>query len=152
MTTASPSMPVAHPGVIGRTVTGGFAGVAGGVFFGVLMQIEGMIPLVAQLVGSQSTAVGWIVHLVISAFIGGAFGLLFGVAARGLTRSTIMGMMWGAVWWVLGGLILMPAFLSMPDMIFEVGAMQWKSLMGHLIFGIVAGFVYGLAQQRHTHE
>jgi len=60
-----------------RLVAGIVGGLAGGVVFGVLMQRMSMIPIVAMLVGSRSVAVGWLVHLAISAFIGATYALLF---------------------------------------------------------------------------
>lgn len=75
MTTAGIStMTAALPA---RLVAGLVSGLAGGVVFGVLMQMMGMVPMVAMLVGSESVAVGWLVHLTISAFIGATYALLF---------------------------------------------------------------------------
>jgi hypothetical protein len=45
-------------------------GLVGGVVFGLLMQMMDMLPMVAMLVGGESIALGWLVHLAISAFIG----------------------------------------------------------------------------------
>jgi len=55
-------------------LTGVVGGLVGGLAFGVLMQMMDMIPMVAMLVGGDSVAVGWILHLVIAAGIGGASG------------------------------------------------------------------------------
>jgi hypothetical protein len=43
------------------------------------MGVTGMLPMVAGLVGSGSTAVGFLVHMVISAAIGAGFGAVFGI-------------------------------------------------------------------------
>jgi len=63
---------------VGRLTDGVIAGLAGGVMFGILMQLMDMIAMVAMLTGSESTAVGWVIHLAISAFIGATFAVLFG--------------------------------------------------------------------------
>lgn len=131
-----------------RVVHGIAGGLAGGVVFGLLMQMMGMIPMVAQLVGSSSPAVGWIVHLAISSFIGATFALLFAELARTLLSSALYGMGYGALWWVVGALILMPARLGMP--VFELNTTAWQSLMGHLIYGLVLGVVFNrLARREH---
>jgi hypothetical protein len=31
---------------------------------------------------------------------------------------------------------LMPLMLGMPEMVFQIGEMQWMSLIGHLVFGL----------------
>lgn len=123
----------------GRLTAGAVGGLAGGMVFGMLMAMMGMISAVAQLVGSTSTAVGWGVHLAISAVLGGLFTPL---AGRWLTRTgtaVAAGAGYGMVWWVLGALLAMPAKLGMP--VFHFDAMAGKSLMGHLIFGMILGGV-----------
>lgn len=130
----------------GRLVGGIVGGLAGGVVFGVLMQMMGMIPMVAMLVGSEAAAVGWLVHLAISAFIGATFALIFASVAKRVVGALFLGMGYGAVWWVLGGLLLMPARLGMP--VFQFGAMAWQSLMGHLVFGLLLGIVYAVLMPR----
>ncbi len=110
-------------------------GLAGGLVFGVLMQMMDMIPMVASLVGSDSVAVGWLVHLAISAFIGATFGVLTRARSLPLVAQVGAGAAYGMVWWLLGALVLMPARLGMP--LFQLDAMAWKSLMGHVMFGMV---------------
>jgi hypothetical protein len=44
-----------------------------------------------------------------------------------------------AAWWILGALLIMPAWLGMNEMIFEVNTNAWWSLLGHLIYGFVLG-------------
>ncbi len=36
----------------------------------------------------------------------------------------------------------MPLMLGMGDMVLQIGQPQWLSLMGHVIYGIVAGLLY----------
>lgn len=129
-----------------RLTAGVVGGLAGGMVFGMLMQMMGMITAVAQLVGSTSEAVGWLLHLAISAFLGGLFAA---AAGRWLPRAgtaVAAGAGYGMVWWVLGALLAMPAKLGMP--VFHLDAMAGKSLMGHLIFGMVLGGVATLLVRR----
>jgi hypothetical protein len=129
-----------------RVGYGVVGGVAGGIVFGLLMQMMGMIEMVAKLVGSSSPAVGWIVHLAISGFIGATFALLLGSRVTKLMPAAVFGMAYGAVWWVLGALLIMPAQLGMP--VFVLNATAWQSLMGHLLFGLVLGLVYAVLLRR----
>jgi len=129
-----------------RVVAGVAGGLVGGVAFGVLMQMLDMMPMVAMLVGSESIAVGWLVHLAISAFIGATYALLFTRWATGLATAAAIGLGYGLVWWVLGALILMPAKLGMD--LFMFNTMAWQSLMGHLIYGLLLGVVYALVAPR----
>ncbi|UQA97059.1 hypothetical protein [Streptomyces halobius] len=119
---------------------GAVGGLVGGAGFGIMMQLWGMMPMVAMLVGSKSTGVAWVVHLAISAFIGITFALLAGHHAAKMMPAAAMGLTYGAVWWVLGALVLMPAKLGMP--LFNVGEMAWKSLAGHLTFGLLLGLAH----------
>ncbi len=110
---------------------------AGGIVFGMVMAMMGMMAMVANLVGSESVGVGWAVHLVIS--------LIFGVAFGGILHAVdwnriVAGMMWGVAAWIGGGLIIMPLMLGMS--VFPLGASAaWFSLLGHLMYGVVAGLV-----------
>ena len=129
-----------------RLVAGIAGGLVGGVMFGILMQMMDMIPMVAMLVGSESLAVGWLVHLFNSALFGAIYAVLFGPWADRIGPGIGLGMVYGVIWWVLGALLIMPAWLGMP--VFQFNAMAWQSLMGHLIYGLLLGVVYALVRPR----
>lgn len=142
MTTPTSKVPLRR-----RVAAGTAGGLFGGVAFGLLMQMMGMLPMVAMLVGGDSLPVGWAVHLAISAVIGAAFGVL--VPVVGVGRAVLLGVGYGALWWVPGALLLMPARLGMP--VFTLNATAWQSLLGHLIYGglLGAGYALILARVRH---
>jgi len=48
-------------------------------------------------------------------------------------------MAYGAIWWVLGPLVIMPLMLGMP--VFAVDRTSVFSLMGHLIYGAILGLM-----------
>lgn len=133
-------------------VTGAAAGVVAGIPLGIIMQLRDadpkmmpgvqMIEQVGDLVSDPSTGLGWLIHLFNSALFGVVFALLF---SRWLTRrgpAMLLGLLYGAAWWVVGALWIMPAWLGMDEMVFEVGANQWWSLAGHLIYGLLLGAGY----------
>jgi hypothetical protein len=51
--------------------------------------------------------------------------------------------LYGAFWWVLGGLILMPVLLGMPVfapvIMGEMRGVALGSLVGHLVYGLILG-------------
>ncbi len=118
---------------------GVLGGLLGGAMFGALMQMMKMIPAVAMLVKSNSISVGWTVHLGISIFFGIVFALLISVLPNLKFNGALLGAVYGMALWVVGSLVLMPARLHMP--LFDLNAMAWKSLMGHMIYGGILGAV-----------
>lgn len=111
------------------------ASLAGGVVFGLMMTMIGMV---AALVGSQATGVGWLVHLAISAL----FGLPLAFLGSNLRLHAVSaGVLWGVLAWIGGALVLMPLLLGIPGMVLNLAsATPWRSLAGHLVYGFVAGF------------
>ena len=127
-----------------RTRHGIYGGLVGGTVFGMIMGMMGMLPMIAKMVGSTSAGVGFLVHMVISAAIGASFALAFGASSNTTAHGLRNGLAFGAVWWLLGPLTLMPLFMGMG-----LGS-QWNmpavgqampSLMGHLIYGAILGLV-----------
>ena len=126
---------------LSRKLTGGlFGGVMGGIVFGIMMSLMGMMPLIASLVGSQSLAVGWLVHLAISVFIGLTFAWLLGDRSTSYGPGLLWGALYGIIWWVLGPLLIMPAMMGMPLLMFN--SITLMSLLGHVIYGVVLGSAY----------
>jgi uncharacterized membrane protein YagU involved in acid resistance len=136
-----------------RILAGGAGGLVGGLAFGVLMQVNGLVLMVAQLFDSRSAAVGWVTHLAISVLFGLTFGLLFGKWLTGRTVTVLAGVGYGYAWWILGALIIMPTWLGTDDMMFRITTGAWQSLAGHVMYGSLLGFGYGLvraALHQHT--
>ncbi len=128
-------------------VNGVLGGLAGGLVFGGMMQALGMMGMVAMLVGSESVAVAWVVHLAISALFGAVYGAVVAPRVRGWGPGLVAGLVYGALLWVVGPLLLMPAKLGMP--VFTVNTMAVQSLVGHLVFGLVLAAVV-VALSRRT--
>lgn len=116
---------------------GALAGLIGGVPFGIMMGMMGMMPMIGMLVRVDSAFVGVLVHAAISAITGAIYGFLAVRFPLTWRNAVIGGFVYGVIWWVLGALILMPAILGMFQMIFVIGSTQWMSLLGHIIFGEV---------------
>lgn len=118
------------------------AGLAGGLIFGMMMGMMGMLPMVGMLIGVDNAMVGFIVHMGISATIGGIYGLVAARLPQSWWVAVMAGMVNGIIWWVLGALVLMPLMLGMTDMVFTIGQTQWLSLMGHIIFGVITALTF----------
>lgn len=145
-TTAHPTH--STPAAASRVLHGALAGIGGGLAFGILMAMMGMLPMVAVLVGSDSAAVGAVVHLAISTLLGAGFGLV--VPFTRLWALLGAGVAYGVIWWILGGLLLMPLGLGMP--VFQMGASAMQSLIGHLIYGIVTALIFYWFRRRAHHS
>jgi len=129
------------------------AGLAGGVVFGLMMQMMsapapdgGQMPVIAmvgQIVGSATVAAGWAYHLFNSAVIGAIFGWLLGDRVHGYAQGVGWGAAYGVAWWIVGGLVLMPVMLGMaplaPLMMAPMRLIAAGSLVGHLVFGVILG-------------
>ena len=138
------------------------AGLAAGVVFGTMMQTMAaptpdggqmpMMAMVGQIVGSPSIGVGWLYHLFNSAVIGAIFGWLLGGRVHGYSSAVGWGAAYGFVWWIVGGLILMPVLLGMPPfaplMMPPMRIIAMGSLVGHLIYGVILGGVFAWLYHR----
>jgi hypothetical protein len=145
-----------------RIMAGVVAGLIGGLVFGMMMQMMTaptptgarmpMMGMVAQVIRSDSLALGWLYHLFNSAVIGAIFGWLFAGRIHGYSTGFRWGAVYGILWWVLGGLILMPVFLGMkpfaPLTMAPMIPVAFGSLMGHLIYGVILGVAFVALTQR----
>ncbi len=124
---------------------GTVSGLVGGSVFGVQMAAMGMLPMVASMIGSESPLIGFVLHMLISAVIGAAYGFIAPRLPQGLTAAAVIGIVYGVIWWVLGALVIMPIIMGMGEMVLQVGDPQVMSLIGHIFFGIVLTSFYALA-------
>jgi uncharacterized membrane protein YagU involved in acid resistance len=125
---------------------GAAAGLVAGVPLGIIMQATDVMPMVADLVADPSTGLGWLVHLFNSVLFGAIFAVLFSPWIARPGAAIGLGLLYGVAWWVVGALWIMPAWLGMSEMTFEVGDNQWWSLLGHLLYGLLLGTLYVLVR------
>lgn len=130
-----------------RLAAGAFAGLVGGVAFGVLMILPaitgaglesmGMMTLLSRLLGSPDLPVLWVIHVVNSAVFGVIFALF--VAPRGGRRVVLLGLAWGVLLWLVGAFLLLRLLTGEP---LALTAAVLYNLLGHLAYGAVLGLTY----------
>jgi len=141
-----------------RITAGIIGGLIAGVVFGLMMTMmnapdgKPMMAMVAQVVRSDSLVVGWLYHLFNSAVMGAIFGWLLGSRVTGIGAGLLLGALYGILWWILGGLILMPLFLGMspfaPLMEEMMRPVAISSLVGHIIYGLILGAAFTFLSRR----
>ncbi|WP_236240225.1 hypothetical protein [Streptomyces sp. CC228A] len=134
-----------------HAVWGAAAGLVGGVGMGIWMSVStpmpdtSMITMVAGLLGSTNAFAGWLIHLAIATFAGTGFGVVLGPYAQRTAPAVALGLAYGAVWWTVGALWIMPANMGMP--VFEWNDVTSSSLGAHLVFGLLAGLAFASIAQ-----
>lgn len=124
-------------------LVGGFAGLLGGWAFGSWMGQSALYPILASIFHSNSVALGATIHFLIAIVLGAIFGVLFQRDIRGGGSSLTWGVAYGFLWWFLGPLTLLPILLGhRVDWSYQQGAALFGSLVGHLIYGAIAGLIY----------
>ena len=130
---------------------GALAGLVGGLLFTLIMLQIDFLPTVAQLVGSDSSVTGFLVHLVIANVIGASYGVLFRGQSYDVGSAVGWGVAYGFCWWVLGALTLLPVFLGgSPQWTAAGAAAAYPALIGHLLYGAGLGAIFYVLEARRS--
>lgn len=150
MTSTTRSSSTTTTGIRRLLLAGVSGGLAGGIVFGALMAMMGVLPMIASMVGSDSAVVGMIIHLMLSVVIGLGLTVLVGRFLLTHTlRAALTGMAYGILWWVMGPLVAMPLMFGMP--LFTIDQAALLSLMGHIVYGAILGIVAAMIlKPRHA--
>ncbi len=130
---------------------GAYGGLAGGLLFGAMMGMMGMLPMIGSMVGQPTAGVGFVLHMVNSVIIGAGFAVVLGRFVSGTSSGVGLGLAYGGAWWILGPLTLMPLFMGMGFGVnwnAAAAAAMLPSLVGHLMYGGVLGLVYTWLRHR----
>ncbi len=128
-----------------------YGGLAGGLLFGAMLGMMGMLPMIGQMIGLPNAFAGFALHMVNSAIIGAAFAFVFGKIVTEIRSGLLSGVVYGVAWWLLGPLTLMPLFMGMGMGVnwnLSAAAAMLPSLAGHVLYGLVLGAVYALGSER----
>ncbi|MFB9474283.1 hypothetical protein ACFFR3_32730 [Nonomuraea salmonea] len=128
-------------------IRGAVSGIAGGLVFGLIMAQIGFLPTVAAIVRTDSVVLGFAVHMLFAMIIGAGFGLLVERQRAQAGELLFWGLVYGAFWWFLGPLTLLPILLGRPvtwDL--TSGQSLTPSLFGHLAYGAFTAAAYAWRQ------
>jgi hypothetical protein len=129
---------------------GATASVVGGSLFTVVLLVTGFQNM-ANIFGSSSLAFGVVINMIVSAFIGMSYGLLFRHEAPDAGSAVAWGLVYGLLWWFIGPMTLLPILLG--------GSFSWTartaasllpSLIGHLIYGAATAVTFLALERRHA--
>ena len=128
---------------------GALAGLVGGAVLGATTDELGRLPEIAQIVRSDSAVVGLVVLLVVSALVGGGFGVLVWYQRPGAGETLVWGLVYGVLWWHLGPLTL-TLLLEGDGLTWDVKSAQaeFPLLLGHVLYGATIGLALVLVQWR----
>lgn len=130
---------------------GAAASMLGGVAFGGVMAATGDLPRVAALAGGSSPALGFAIHMIISAVIGASFGVFFRYEVTGAADALAWGSAYGTIWWFLGPLTLFPILLGHPFVwTADAAASVLPSLVGHVVYGALTAIAFLALQRRRS--
>ena len=127
------------------------AGLAGGLVFGVVMALIGFLPTVAAIVRTDSIPLAFAVHMLFAAIIGAGFGILVVRQRTQASELLFWGLVYGALWWFLGPLTLLPILLGKP-VTWDLASGQnlLPSLIGHLVYGTVTAAAFAFLRRSKT--
>jgi uncharacterized membrane protein YagU involved in acid resistance len=148
--TRVPSGQAVVPPLVQSLIIGGFSGLVGSWVFAWGVDRASFYPLVAQLVRADSLRVGQTLHYLIGVVIGVTFGLLFQRNAQRPGIGLMWGINYGLLWWLIGPLTLMPwllGFWQSADWSLAAAQNLGPSLVAHLLYGALVGYLSGLANQ-----
>ena len=77
---------------------GAYGGFAGGLVFGAMMGMMGMLPMIGSMVGQPTAGAGFVVHMVNSVIIGAGFAIVFGRFVSGRGSGMGIGLAYGGAW------------------------------------------------------
>lgn len=129
-----------------------FAGVVGTVAMtifmktGNLMGLEMNVPKMLAPMFGGNLIVGWVMHFMIGIIL--AFGYEFFFITRiNIENRVIRGAVYGIIPWMMAQVIVMPMMMMMNGLSYFDGIfsgsiiMATASLMAHLVFGLVVGYI-----------
>lgn len=66
----------------------------------------------SDVIGMESVAVGWIIHLMMSVMFGAVYGLVLMATSLELSANLGLGAAYGVAIWIMGPLLVMPMMMG----------------------------------------
>ena len=131
---------------------GGLAGLAGGLALAATMLELGRLEIFSELAGAVSQLAGFIFVLAAAVLLGAGFGVLVWRQRPSAGETMIWGLVYGAAWWYLGRLTVLP-LLQGKGLTWDTDSARaaFPDLLGLMLFGAIMGLVYvSLRWLRHV--
>ena len=127
----------------GALVRGALSGLLGAALLGAMLSAQDQLLAFAAMMDSDSRLIAWLMTLLIGLLAGVAFALLHRHPTNGAGPGLVRGMVYGFLWWVVGGLTLVPLF-SGAGLTWSLDEVQgvFITLPGYLLFGAGVAFFY----------
>jgi uncharacterized membrane protein YagU involved in acid resistance len=128
---------------------GVLAGLVGGLVFGPTMSGIGQLTAISSMAHIGSALVGFIIVLVGATLIGAGFGALVWYQQPGAGETLFWGLVYGAFWWYLGPLTLLPLVRG-NGATWTLDSIQaaFSVLPGLVLYGAILGLVLVFFQGR----
>ncbi len=100
---------------------------------------NGMLDMVGGMIGADAF-IGFVLHIIISAVAGALYTAVFVDNVNlgsALVNIVVGGLIYGLIWWIVGGNIIMPAIAGGDVLQLSIG----PSFYGHIIFGHLLAFI-----------
>jgi hypothetical protein len=136
--------------VISRAGAGVVGGIAGGLVLGILLQVMGLMPAFAKLVGRTSTQAAWTTHFTIAAIAGGLFAILVGhMISRQVLSAGGVGLVYGAALGIVFILVVLP--IAASTSVFEFDDDALRGIGSYALFGVILGVIYAMFGPRRRY-
>jgi uncharacterized membrane protein YagU involved in acid resistance len=124
-------------------ISGILAGVIAGIAMGCMMIRMAVLSKVGMLMGMPNPLSGFLMHTLFSAVLGLIFAIVFVKITRTFFSSTMWGLIYGIIWWLLLPMTFVQMKMGMPvSWSIESMLHGMPMLVGHLVFGIILGMCY----------
>src|ERR1043165_6494086 len=124
-------------------LSGIMAGLMAGIVFGFILARMGVLSYAGRFFAMSEPLSAFIIHMIFSGIVGVIFAIIFFHGCTNFFNTTLWGIVYGIIWWLIGPMVLCPWMKGLP--------ISWESgqtchaipmLFGHLIFGITLGVSY----------
>ena len=131
-----------HVGV-GGLFRGALAGLLSAGLLGWALDAQGQLPVLAAAMTGDSRPFGWLAVLLIGVVAGVAFALLYPQPTDGAGPGLIRGTVYGFLWWVVGGLTVVP-LIGGDGLTWSLDDTRglFVTLCGYLLFGAGVALFY----------
>lgn len=142
-------MRATQPGRMGPSLSfdalaGALAGLLSGILLDVAMTRLGLLSTIALLIRTDSPIAGLVVYHLVAGLFGVGLALVLPARRLGGGETMLWGLAFGALWWLLSALTLLPLVTGGGlDWSLPAAQAQLPGLISHLLFGATTGLALG---------